>query len=118
MDEIARAHPDCAFPTLDQVEDCRRKGEWKLLDERGGIQIPKTPLFSDGDNTFLMTAHRFHRRRLYRTEERLLGLGPEHLMTGDEVWILAGTGRMNVPLILQPKKNGNYRLVGSTYVHG
>lgn len=115
MDEIVRAHSNCAFPTLDQVEDFRRKGEWKLLDERGGIQIPKTPLFSD---TFLMTAHRFHRRRLYCTEKNLLGLRPEHLMTDDEAWILADTGRMNVPFILQPKMNGNYRLVGSTYVHG
>ena len=117
LEEIAKVHPNCAFPTLDQIEEFRRNSEWRLLDERGSVQMPKTDLFSNRENNFLRTAPAFHRRRLFRTEN-LLGLGPESLGTCDEVWILTGTGITNTPFILRPQESGIYRLIGTTYVHG
>ncbi len=118
LEEIAETDLSSAFPTLDQIEEFRQNSDWHLLGERGGAQIPKTALFSNKENNFLRASSRFHKRRLFRTEKNFLGLGPESLLTGDEVWILAGTGRRNLPFILRPQVTGTYRLVGVTYVHG
>lgn len=54
-------------------------------------------------------------RRVYRTKKGLLGTGPRSLRIDDEVWILHGSP---VPLILRKLSNGNYSLVGETYIHG
>lgn len=54
-------------------------------------------------------------RRLFRTREGYLGIGPQSLKEGNEVWILAGAA---VPIVLQTLPSGNYALVGEAYVHG
>jgi hypothetical protein len=56
-------------------------------------------------------------RRIFRTENCLLGIGPKSIRIGDEVWVLAGA---NVPFVLR-KLDGDrnkYALVGEAYVHG
>jgi len=55
------------------------------------------------------------RRRLFKTKEGYLGTGVRSLREGDEVWILHGAG---VPFVLRPQSNGNYRLVGESFVYG
>ena len=65
-------------------------------------------------------------RRLFRTKQSYIGLGPEHLKQGDQIWVLKG-GR--VPFMLRPAgefgfkrgvegKRECHRLVGDCYVHG
>ncbi|KAE8446732.1 hypothetical protein EG329_011637 [Mollisiaceae sp. DMI_Dod_QoI] len=56
-------------------------------------------------------------RRLFRTKENYLGIGPQSLEEGDEVWVLAGA---RVPFILRRDGKGDekWRLVGEAYVHG
>jgi hypothetical protein len=54
-------------------------------------------------------------RRLFRTKKNYLGIAAESLKKGDAVWILAGAA---VPLVLRPAKDGGWKLVGETYVHG
>lgn len=55
------------------------------------------------------------RRRLFRTRTNYLGTGPRSLREGDEVWILHGG---SVPFVLRPQPNGNYQLIGETFVYG
>lgn len=55
-------------------------------------------------------------RRLFATKTARLGLGPESMEIGDEVWIVE-SGAM--PLIMRPVGgDGEYILVGEAYVHG
>lgn len=53
-------------------------------------------------------------RHMFITENGLLGLGPRALVAGDLVCYVYGCG---VPLILRSTQDGQYRLVGETYVH-
>ena len=55
------------------------------------------------------------RRRLFRTEGGLLGLGPLDLQERDKIWILAGA---YAPIALRPLANGNWRYLGEAYMHG
>lgn len=54
-------------------------------------------------------------RRVFRTHNGLLGTGARSLKSGDEIWVIGGS---KVPLIMRRLPNGNYRLVGESYVHG
>jgi len=61
-------------------------------------------------------------RRVFRTDTGLLGVGPEDLKLGDEVWVLAG---MSTPAIIRRGKGtstgpGETRseFLGAAYVHG
>jgi hypothetical protein len=55
------------------------------------------------------------RRRLFRTDGGLLGLGPIDLQRRDKIWVLAGA---YAPIALRPHANGNWRYLGEAYVHG
>jgi Heterokaryon incompatibility protein (HET)/Ankyrin repeats (3 copies) len=113
LDELARSVPNCALPTLDDVEDFRKNSKWQLDYENGQLNNNIAAL---KDHPFLLTAGtRYHRRRLFRTKENLLGLGPRSLRVGDELWIISGT---IFPFILRPLETGAYHLVGTSYVHG
>lgn len=55
-------------------------------------------------------------RRVFRTENGLLGTGAKSVRANDEVWVLCGA---NVPFVLRRAGDGGrYRLVGEAYVHG
>ncbi|MCJ1268791.1 hypothetical protein MMC22_008679 [Lobaria immixta] len=56
------------------------------------------------------------RRKLFRTSNGLLGLGPESLRVGDKVVIATGS---DLPLILRPMagKPQTFQFVGQAYVH-
>jgi hypothetical protein len=57
-------------------------------------------------------------RRIYRTRNRYIGMGPFSTRRGD---VLVITGRNKVPLILCPGEhlvNNTFQLLGDTYVHG
>ncbi|KAG6354806.1 hypothetical protein INS49_003887 [Diaporthe citri] len=58
-------------------------------------------------------------RRLFRTNNGLLGTGMKSVKKGDEVWILAGS---KLPMLVRKRSASGYKkefgLVGETYVHG
>lgn len=55
-------------------------------------------------------------RRLYRTACGALGLGPESVRKGDQVWVVVGA---RVPFVLRKKlKRPEYTMLGETYLHG
>lgn len=53
-------------------------------------------------------------RRLFRTANKFLGLGPQAMRTGDQVCILFGG---LVPFVLRPER-GYWRFIGECYVYG
>ena len=57
------------------------------------------------------------RRWLFKTRKGYIGLGPQLLKPGDEIFMIQ---RSKVPFILRKtsKEGGAHRLVGETYVHG
>lgn len=54
-------------------------------------------------------------RRAFRTSKGYLGLGPQHLQSGDHVVILHGS---TVPFILRKIDDDKFTLIGEAYVHG
>ena len=55
-------------------------------------------------------------RCLFRTrDQNFLGLGPDRLRVGDEVWLLK---EAFTPFVLRRRENGQFTLVGEAYVHG
>ncbi|EKG20144.1 Heterokaryon incompatibility [Macrophomina phaseolina MS6] len=54
-------------------------------------------------------------RRLFRTKEGFVGLGPESIRPGDQVFLLRDA---HVPFILRSISSGVHELVGESYVHG
>ena len=57
----------------------------------------------------------FTARRIFRTRDNLIGIGPRSIQTGDEIFILPGS---NVPFIMRKREDGTHKLVGEAYVHG
>lgn len=54
-------------------------------------------------------------RRMFHTEKKYFGIGPQSIEVGDEVWLLRGA---NVPFVLRRLEVGNYQVIGEVYVHG
>jgi hypothetical protein len=54
-------------------------------------------------------------RNLFSTHQGLLGLGPQHLRDGDEVWLMK---EADVPIILRRLDEEHYEVVSEAYVHG
>ncbi|RSL91392.1 hypothetical protein CEP51_000329 [Fusarium floridanum] len=54
-------------------------------------------------------------RSLFATKEGKLGVGPVSTREGDEIWNLVGA---DAPLVLRPRGDGRYTLLGEAYVHG
>jgi hypothetical protein len=54
-------------------------------------------------------------RRLFRTEQNLLGIAAKSIKPGDGIWLVPGS---RVPLILRKLSNGHYIFVGEAYLHG
>jgi hypothetical protein len=68
------------------------------------------------NNIFWIPAQEYNLgRKLFTTSQKWLGLGPECLEQGDEVWLLKNA---TVPFILRPHRESQYTLVGEAYVHG
>ena len=88
-----------------------------------------TSIIRDGspsDNEFPRALQHCHvaavfHRRLFRTVNGRLGLGPQTMQKGDAIWILAGG---NTPFILRhiasSQKSGDpiYSLIAPAYLHG
>lgn len=57
-------------------------------------------------------------RRMFRTSEGCLGLGPESVQVGDTLWVISG---VMTPFIFRSASLDNrepYKVVGETYLHG
>lgn len=73
-------------------------------------------LFNQAQYTFLSHVVIFDRnRRFFTAANGYIGLGPADLESGDIVSVLLG---LRLPMILRPCGSGNYKIVGTCYVHG
>ena len=84
----------------------------KLLETSEGIQkyLAPTKLFIGAFPSVI------ERRKLFRTNDNLLGLCPDTTLEGDWVWITHGA---KVPYILRSVPDSDsFELVGEAYLHG
>ncbi|KAL2073742.1 hypothetical protein VTL71DRAFT_11068 [Oculimacula yallundae] len=71
---------------------------------------------SAASETFVTSLlERVRRRRLFRTKRGLLGLGPDSMKAGDQVWMVQGA---MVPFVLRRRGTEFHRVVGESYLHG
>jgi hypothetical protein len=54
-------------------------------------------------------------RRMMRTGNGWLGMGPSSLRAGDKVFVVPGA---NAPLIMRRLDPGHYQVIGEAYIHG
>ena len=106
---------DSSIPPMSDMVS-RLKGEevWRecimcqsaINDEHRAIDIRK----------FFFNARRFcHNRSLFRTKEGHMGLGPKAAEIGDLVVALLNCGST---MILRPRQDDQYQVVGESYCHG
>ncbi|RBQ67157.1 hypothetical protein FVER53590_03596 [Fusarium verticillioides] len=54
-------------------------------------------------------------RRVFLTDEGHLGLAFSSALEGDSVWVVSACP---VPLVMRPRADGTYQMIGDSYVHG
>ena len=112
LDVLAQAEPESSWlPTLEEVDLFRQWSEWKMWMSQRSRLINPPP---DAE-VFGACGERMARRRLFKTDHGLLGLGSNSLEVGDEVWVLADA---SMPFVLRKDAEGRRTLVAPAYVHG
>jgi hypothetical protein len=107
-DLAARDSNRGVIPSLEDIENiCRTLKEDK--ESPKGRQLDRD--IRDIRQSF---ERAYQGRRLFRTAGNYLGIAPDYLEVGDEVWILSGA---DTPYVLR-KSNRDWRVVGEAYVHG
>ena len=118
IDLLAKSETDSIIPTLVEVVE-----QSQILNE---LLLVNLAAFREHIRTCVHDFSAFHLavtvptngRRLFRTHNGYLGLGPKSLQVGDTIWILPDA---LVPMAFR-KTHSNlankYRLVGEAYVHG
>lgn len=71
--------------------------------------------WSQHQDWFRLALHRLHSRRPFLGASGFLGLCPDHVQAGDEIYVFLGA---KVPMVLRPRGDGSYSVVGEAYVHG
>ena len=112
IDLLGRSDKTGRVPTISSViSDCKKFAE-------PGSRERNSALMRDAEkqSLFIGNASIAGWRRTFRTSKGYLGLGPESLETGDQVFVIAGSP---VPFAFRPTAvPGRYRLVGEAYIHG
>lgn len=110
LNTISSKEPSKTIPTYDIIRAIVEEGENDV--EFSGV---------NEDNRFFDKSFQWAQvgRRLFSTfeykEKILLGVGPESLKEGDQVWVIAG---MYVPVVLRRAEEERWRLVGECFVEG
>lgn len=89
---------------------------WETI--QGIISLDPLPVDMDAELERINACFRsaYMERRLVRTSGNYLGIAPQSVEKGDEIWILAGAF---VPMILRREENSERRrLVGEAYING
>ncbi|KAK1242546.1 hypothetical protein MKX08_005358 [Trichoderma sp. CBMAI-0020] len=99
---------DKGWPTL---------AEWRAYCKRHIFSESAEPLEILNSSHYLddMVSGRCGRRVYMETVEGYIGLGPRDCMPGDTICVIPGC---NSPVVLRQTRDGNFRLVGSSFVYG
>ncbi|KAF2113044.1 hypothetical protein BDV96DRAFT_601829 [Lophiotrema nucula] len=107
----------CFLPDLHRIQCLVQMNQSK-----GGAIVADSPGLAQAEElrkaAFEAAMRRMQQgRKLVRTHDNLLGLGPKSTQVGDQVWVLPGA---KVPFVLRPFGEGGkkHRLIGEAYVHG
>lgn len=110
------------LPTSDEIpaQDKLTGALWEWCKYHGD---PSTCSTLDDESHVRLHMVKFYRKRcLFRTRAGRLGLGPQSVRAGDEVWLVAGS---RTPYLLREKGQDNeeeakdrYGFLGEAYVHG
>ena len=115
MEAVAQAEePSTSFiPTLVDLEAFRANGTGRLWESyRSNLLEPDAV----GNNVSRSVMERLARRKLFKTQGGMLGLGSVSMQEGDEVWVLEGTA---MPYVLRKEGEAKRRtLIAAAYVHG
>ncbi|KAM0264110.1 hypothetical protein ACHAQJ_000855 [Trichoderma viride] len=91
--------------------------EWKSYCEKHIFADSAEPLEALNFSHYLdnMVSGRCARRMFIETEEGYIGLGPRGCKPGDIICVIPGC---NSPVVLRPTIDGNFQLVGESFVYG
>ncbi|KAF2239652.1 hypothetical protein EV356DRAFT_513940 [Viridothelium virens] len=99
--------PNISSPSLE---------EWALVFKKALSLHESSPNIGIFENkTFHLCSKALWRRKLIRTKDRHIGIGPPDAKIGDIVCLILGC---YTPMILRPTDAGGFRVVGDGYLHG
>jgi hypothetical protein len=112
VERFMAVYPDCGLPSINEMEVMAQAKRGPLAEsERMSQYSNSEKLYID---TFMNPV--IDGRKLFRTNNDLLGLCPDTAEEGDSVWIICGA---KVPYILRSVPgSGSFRLIGEAYLHG
>ncbi|KAI8664920.1 HET domain-containing protein [Fusarium sp. Ph1] len=107
------------LPDFDRVRDTLRRlglirnAEGKLVVDLPDEENRKIKRLGDAFGSLVNAFGHF--RRFFLTEEGHMGMGGLAVEENDSVWVVSSCP---VPLVLRPREDGSYQLIGDSYVHG
>lgn len=122
LENAANKSGDWRFlPTSDEIpdQDELTGASWQWCKYHGDTSTCAT--LDDESNVRLQIVKSYRKRCLFRTRAGRLGLGPQPVRSGDEVWLVAGS---RTPYLLRKRGQDNedakhtYGFLGEAYVHG
>ncbi|KAI3329983.1 heterokaryon incompatibility protein-domain-containing protein [Ustulina deusta] len=107
-DLAARGSNHGVIPSLEEIEEIGRT-------LKGDRESPRARQLDRDVGDIRQSFEKAYKgRRLFRTAGNYLGIAPDHLKVGDQVWILSGA---DTPYVLR-KSDRDWRAIGEAYVHG
>ena len=120
FDTLRQSTPTASWtiPSVDELSSYAERWRQALLRGQDGL-LDADRLSKPSATYASAVAKTVVLHRVFVTEHHQLGLRPQSIDVGDEVWFISGS---HLPYVLRPISEqdgaGGFRLVGETYVHG
>ncbi|RYP29982.1 hypothetical protein DL767_006465 [Monosporascus sp. MG133] len=112
LEDMVASEHNSFIPSLEYVRVYANNPKYRIWDPERQIFLAPPPGQGDYVHAFGKV---FGRRRLFKTGggaasgKVFLGIGPDNLQLGDEVWVFPGS---RVPFILRPTGSGEHKFLG------
>jgi hypothetical protein len=110
LERLWKSNPASAFPSPARVRETLDILDQFKVDSPGREKIQENI-----ERFNALVGLTLESRRLFVTKDGRLGMGPQSLECGDEIWGLEGA---NVPFVLKRSNEENFQLVGEAFVFG
>ena len=112
---LSRSENNSLIPTLDMILEQEKTLKYLSQNNLPAFQLYRSQLLRE---FHILVSTNGVNRRLFRTQQGYLGLGPQSLEVGDSIWIISDT---EIPFAfrkVQSDTTNRCQLVGEAYVHG
>ncbi|KAE9372692.1 hypothetical protein N431DRAFT_439751 [Stipitochalara longipes BDJ] len=110
LERLWKSNPTIAFPSPARVRETLDTLDHFKADSPGRQEVQENI-----ERFNVAVGLTLESRRLFITREGRLGMGPQSLECGNEIWVLEGA---NIPFVLKRLDEKSFQLVGEAFVFG